>query len=84
MNKAEMNSRVKNCMALVFGIENDAIDNKASMDNIETWDSLRHINLIIALEQEFGISFPDEEVAFLTSFELFCMAIYDAIGLNDE
>ena len=66
-------------MASVFGIEEGVINDDASMDNIEMWDSIRHINLIIALEQEFGISFPDEEVALLTSAKLLGMAVYDSL-----
>ena len=83
MVKAEITSRIKNCMASVFGIEEDAINDDASMDNIEAWDSIRHINLIIALEQEFGISFPDEEVALLTSAELLGMAVHDELEGKD-
>ena len=66
-------------MASVLGVEEDAINDNASMDNIEAWDSIRHINLIIALEQEFEISFPDEEVALLTSAQLLGMAVCDAL-----
>lgn len=84
MTKNEITSRLKKCMASVFGIEEDVISDETSMDNMETWDSLRHINLIIALEQEFGISFPDEEVVLLTSFELLCMTILDIVGVHDE
>ena len=79
MVKAEMASRVKKCMALLFGIEEDKINDESSMDNIGEWDSLHHIQLIIALEQEFGISFPDEEVALLTSVRLLEMTVCDAL-----
>ena len=79
MIKAQISTRVKKCMASVFGIEEVAINDDASMDNIEEWDSLRHVILIIALEQEFGISFPDEEVVLLTSVQLLVMAVYDII-----
>jgi acyl carrier protein len=78
MAKPEITNRIKKCMVSIFGIEEDAINDDASMDNIEAWDSIRHINLIIALEQEFGITFPDEEVALLTSAQLLGMAVYDA------
>jgi acyl carrier protein len=38
------------------------INEDSSADSIEQWDSLRHLNLVLALEEEFGISIPDEEV----------------------
>ena len=72
--------RLKKIMASVLDVDADIICDESSVDDIETWDSLRHINLIIALEEEFGISFPDEEVALLTSVTLLKMAITDAAG----
>ncbi len=39
-------------------------------DDLETWDSLRHLNLILALEEEFEITIPDEEVGDLVNFKL--------------
>lgn len=34
--------------------------------DVEAWDSLAHINIMFALESEFGIQFTDEQ---LTSFQ---------------
>ncbi len=79
MSENEVVNRLKKCMAAVLEISEEEIHDESSVDNLETWDSLRHINLIIALEQEFGISFPDEEVVFLTSVKFIEMAIYDAM-----
>lgn len=78
MVKPEIMNRLKKVMAQIFGINEESINDDSSMDNIEEWDSLRHINLIIALEQEFGISFPDEDVALLTSVQLLAMAVSEA------
>ena len=33
----------------------------SSSDTLPQWDSLRHMNLVLALEDEFGVSIPDEE-----------------------
>lgn len=71
--------RVKKVMAAVLSVDVEAIGDDSSVDDIKAWDSLRHINLIIALEQEFGITLPDEEVALLTSVRLLNTAISDAI-----
>ena len=71
--------RVKKIMAAVLSVDIETIGDDSSVDDMEAWDSLRHINLIIALEQEFGISLPDEEVASLTSVRLLTMAISDEV-----
>ena len=37
------------------------------MDDIAEWDSFNHINLMIAIESEFGIEFDSDELGKLTS-----------------
>jgi acyl carrier protein len=34
--------------------------------SVEGWDSLAHINLIVALEEAFGVSFTTKEVGAMT------------------
>ena len=35
---------------------------ESSAENTEKWDSLQHMNLMLALEEEFKIKFTDEEI----------------------
>ena len=46
------------------------IDGTTTTDTVPQWDSVRHMNLIIALEEAFDITIPDDEVAALTSFPI--------------
>lgn len=39
------------------------IDDMTTADDIEDWDSLEHINLISAVENEFGMRFKMREVS---------------------
>lgn len=41
----------------VFDDESIEVSDSTTSDDIEDWDSLEHINLIAAVEQEFGIKF---------------------------
>ena len=61
-----MNDRIRRVMAAVFG--RDDIDEMSSVDTIENWDSLRHINLIVALEEEFGVTFDEPDIPGMTNF----------------
>jgi acyl carrier protein len=63
-------SRLKEVMAAVLEVDESELGDDASVDTISTWDSLHHMNLVLALEDEFGIRFPDEEVANLTSLRV--------------
>jgi acyl carrier protein len=71
------NIKIKQVMSAVFEISVESIADDASSDNIENWDSLRHMNLILALEEEFGVSIPDEEVGNLLNYKLIEIVIYD-------
>jgi acyl carrier protein len=57
-------------MAAVFGVDQAAIGNDATPGTIAAWDSLRHMNLVLALEEEFDIRFPENEIEQLISFGL--------------
>lgn len=57
-----METRIKEVMSNVFDIDISMINFQSSPDNIENWDSLKHMNLIIALEEEFDIEFNDDEI----------------------
>jgi acyl carrier protein len=62
--------RVSALVADVFQLSIDDVRPETSADSIEAWDSLQHLNLVLALEQEFGIQFTPEEIEQLLSVEL--------------
>ncbi len=65
-----MEDRVKKVMSDVLNIDIESINNESSPDNIENWDSLKHMNLIVALEEEFEIEFDDEEIVESMNYTL--------------
>lgn len=73
------NMIIKQIMSAVFEIPVESITNDASIDDIDNWDSLRHLNLILALEEEFGVSIPDEEVGNLVNYKLIEITINELI-----
>jgi acyl carrier protein len=65
-----MLDRVRRIVADVFEVPLDQVHPDSSPDTISTWDSLRHLNMVLALEQEFGVDFRPEEIEQLLSVEL--------------
>jgi acyl carrier protein len=65
-----MKDRIKQIMASVFGIDSSDIGDNSSPESIEEWDSLKHMSMILALEEEFHVRFNDEEVIELISCAL--------------
>ena len=62
--------RVQTTLARVFGVEAEEITEETSMDTLALWTSLQHLNLVIALEEEFHISFTEEETVQIISVPL--------------
>jgi acyl carrier protein len=60
-----VNERLTSVFRRVFGDESICLRPEMAADDIEGWDSLTHINLIHAVEQEFKIRFTMSEVARL-------------------
>jgi len=52
-------TRVRQIAADTFGIPLETISPQSSSDNIEAWDSLGHLNFILALERELGVRFTN-------------------------
>lgn len=46
----------------VFDDEELVVDDSTTADDIEDWDSLEHINLMVAVEKQFGMKFNMGEV----------------------
>jgi acyl carrier protein len=59
--------RVQRIAAGVFSVPIAQINAESSADTIETWDSLQHLNFVLAVEQEFGVQFTPEEIEKLIS-----------------
>jgi len=62
--------KLKEVLATVFKVTTDMIIDEASPDSIEAWDSLRHMNLVLALEENFGVELSDDQVVEILNFKL--------------
>lgn len=62
-----MHPKLKSILSEVLGVDPGLVNDESSVETMAEWDSLRHMNLIFALEDAFGIRFGDEEIAQLTS-----------------
>lgn len=72
--------RVKQVMAAVLETDAAGIGEHTSMDNVPTWDSLRQMNLVLALEEAFGVSIPDDDAANATSYKLLLLVLEEQLA----
>ena len=68
---------LKLLMATMLSVDASAITEDSSMDNIPSWDSLRHMSLVLALEEEFKVTIPDEDAGNITSYKLIKYVLND-------
>lgn len=66
MNKNEVSEKLANILSTVFE-KTISVRNNFSMESSDDWTSLKHIELIVMLEEEFEISFEPEIISELTS-----------------
>lgn len=61
-SKQEVLEQLNEVFRDVFDEEEITVNETTTADDIEEWDSLEHINLMAAVEQEFGMKFTMGEV----------------------
>jgi acyl carrier protein len=63
----DLKRRIHAVVAATFGLPLSSISEATSSTTVESWDSMNHIHLMVALEAEFGVSFDPEHAVELTS-----------------
>ena len=71
----EIEDKLKYLMAVVFEVSIDEITDETSPDTLEQWDSFKHMNLVIALEETFGIEFDELQIPNLTHYQIILHAV---------
>ena len=61
LDRDRISERLEEVFSLVFEVDPGFITSEISVATLGNWDSLRHLTLVLAVEEEFGVSFPLEE-----------------------
>lgn len=54
--------QVRRIASDIFGVRADTITAESSPETIETWDSMQHLNLVLAIEEKFGVQLEPEDI----------------------
>lgn len=54
--------QVRNIASDIFGIPAEKITAESSPETIENWDSMQHLNLVLAIEEKFGMQLEPEDI----------------------
>lgn len=67
----QMENKLKKIFKRIF--KKKRVENLSSNDD-KNWDSLRHLDLIFALEEEFNIKFTNKEITSIKNYKI-CLMI---------
>ena len=71
-----MNERIRRCVASALDLSLDEVTENTSREDIEQWDSIGAIRVVICLEEEFGVSIAPEVARRMTG----CREIVAELG----
>ena len=58
---------MRNLASDIFGIPADKITAESSPATIENWDSMQHLNLVLAIEEKFEVQLEPEDIEQMKS-----------------
>lgn len=62
-----MNNKLNEIIVSTLHLPPDRVTDELSMSEVETWDSLQHMNLIASLEEAFAVQLTFEEIVAMQS-----------------
>lgn len=60
--------RVKQILADILRLEPDVLNDEGALAELRDWDSLKHLSIILALEEEFMVQVSPDQITGLTSY----------------
>lgn len=62
MDKNQVLEKLQTIFSNIMDLEGKAISFETTAEDIEEWDSLSHVQLVLSIEKEFGIKFTSREI----------------------
>ena len=70
MSSQQVPSSLRDLLADVFEVSPDEVTPDLSSETLDTWDSFRHLQAILAIEGEYGVQFDPQRIPELTRVSL--------------
>jgi acyl carrier protein len=67
MSSPQVPSSLRDLLADIFEIEPEEVTPELGVGTIDSWDSFRHLQAILAVEGEYGVQFDPQRIAELTT-----------------
>lgn len=80
MDEDAILEKLKTIVAKVFKVDKSNIARQTKQEDLEKWDSLGHIVLLLEIEKEFGLKFELQESLNMNSVENLLESIMARLG----
>ena len=70
-----MKDRIFKIVGQVMDVPMEQLNEDSSPGTVENWDSFQQMNLILSLEEEFDITFSDQEIVEMLSVRIIVEAL---------
>jgi acyl carrier protein len=65
--EVRVSTRLRSVIADVLGLDVDQVGASAAAGQLDGWDSFGHLQVVLALEAEFGVQFDPQKIPELTT-----------------
>ncbi len=62
-----MTEPLEEVISSVLGVPTGSLSDESSIDNVQAWDSLRQLSILLALESAYGISITTDQALEMNS-----------------
>ena len=77
-----LEDEVQQLLADVLGLARSKVTRSSNTSNLEGWDSMNHLSVVMELEGRYGVSFSPEEMTEIISVEQIVAAIRTKVGAD--
>ncbi|MGH2344003.1 MAG: acyl carrier protein, partial [Chloroflexota bacterium] len=79
-SEAAVRDVIRQVLAEMFGLTVAEVGDAFSMADELAWDSLRHLTVIVTLEDQFGVNYTSQEIPQMTNLSELTRVTTDHLG----
>ena len=76
-------NKLNKIMSEVFRMNEEELKDELTMKNVENWDSLKHMDLILSIEKGLDIQFRMDDILKMKDIKTIRKIVKDKIILNE-
>lgn len=82
MDTIDVMEQAREVVANTFGLASTDVPDSTSPATVPAWDSLHHLTLIVALEDQFGVTYTSDEIPHMNSLDEIARATARHLALD--